>query len=74
MSICIIWKKKTILEALTATGLNFEQLTSRGLQEKNAVATWDLGSISAFAGRQRKNKKPLIKMAGRRSFRMYTDL
>jgi hypothetical protein len=29
--------------------LNFDELKSGGLVEKHAVATWDLGTISAFA-------------------------
>jgi hypothetical protein len=30
-------------------------LKSGGLHEKHAVATWNLGTISVFASRQRKN-------------------
>jgi hypothetical protein len=44
-----------------------------GLHEKHAVATWNLGTISAFALRQRKTKKTYVEMAGRRTFWMYTD-
>jgi hypothetical protein len=44
-----------------------------GLHEKHAVATWNLGTVSAFALRQRKTKKICVEMAGRRTFRMHTD-
>jgi hypothetical protein len=36
------------LVALTAMGLNFEELKSVGLHEKQAVATSKLGTISAL--------------------------
>jgi hypothetical protein len=35
-----------------------------GLHEKHAVATWNLGTVSAFAQRQRKTKKTCVEMAG----------
>jgi hypothetical protein len=38
-------------------------LKSGGLHEKHAVATWNLGTISAFALRQRKTKKSCVEMA-----------
>jgi hypothetical protein len=41
-----------------------------GLHEKHAVATWNLGTISAFVWRQRKTKKTCVEMAGHRTFRM----
>jgi hypothetical protein len=31
------------------TGGNFDELISGGLHEKHAAATWNLGTISAFA-------------------------
>jgi hypothetical protein len=40
---------KLILVALTAMELNFDKFKSGGLHEKHAVATWNLGTISAFA-------------------------
>jgi hypothetical protein len=40
-----------------------------GLHEKHAVATWNLGTISAFASRQRKTKKTCVEMAGRRTLK-----
>jgi hypothetical protein len=43
-------------------------LKSGGL---HAVATWNLGTISAFAWRQRKTKKTCVEMAGRRTFTLF---
>jgi hypothetical protein len=43
----IILKKKLV--ALPARELNFDEFKSGGLHEKHAVATWNLGTISAFA-------------------------
>jgi hypothetical protein len=54
-------------------GGNFDEFKSGGLREKHAVATWNLGTIPAFAYRQRKTKKTCDEMAGRRTFRMHTD-
>jgi hypothetical protein len=34
-----------------------------GLHEKHAVATWNLGTISAFTLRRRKTKKTCVEMA-----------
>jgi hypothetical protein len=58
---------------LAQQGVILKSLKSRGLHEKHAVATWNLGTISAFALRQRKTKKTCVEMAGRRTFRMRTD-
>jgi hypothetical protein len=33
----------------TAKGFNFNEFMSGGLHKKHAVATWNLGTISAFA-------------------------
>jgi hypothetical protein len=40
---------------------------------RSTVATWNLGTISAFAWKQRENEKACVEMAGRRTFRMHTD-
>jgi hypothetical protein len=40
---------KEKLVALSARKLNFDKFKSGGLHEKHAVATWNLGTISAFA-------------------------
>jgi hypothetical protein len=64
---------KIMLLALTSTGLNFDEFKSGVLHEKHAVATWNLGTISAFAQRQKKTKKTWVEMAGRRTFRMHSD-
>jgi len=37
---------------------------SGGLHEKHAVATWNLGTISAFAFRHKGGKKNCVEMAG----------
>ncbi|PNF29739.1 hypothetical protein B7P43_G11203 [Cryptotermes secundus] len=37
----------TILVILTARDRNFDEFKSGGLHEKHAVATWNLGTISA---------------------------
>jgi len=37
--------------------LNCDEFNSEGLLEKHSVVTWNLGTISAFAGRQRKTMK-----------------
>jgi hypothetical protein len=42
--------------ASTGSG-NFDGFKSGGLYEKDVVATWNLGTISTFAERQRKAKK-----------------
>jgi len=36
------------------------EFKSGGLHEKDVVATWNLGNISAFALRQRKTKKETV--------------
>jgi hypothetical protein len=41
--------KNIIIVALTARELNSDNFKSGGLHEKHAVATWNLGTISAFA-------------------------
>jgi hypothetical protein len=41
--------RKYISVALTATELNFDEFKSRGLHEKQAIASWNLETISAFA-------------------------
>jgi hypothetical protein len=41
--------KKIIVVALPARELYFIKLKSGGLQEKHAVAAWNLGTVSAFA-------------------------
>jgi hypothetical protein len=41
--------KKVILVALPSRELNFDKFKSGGLRKKHAVATWNLGTISAFA-------------------------
>jgi hypothetical protein len=40
---------KIILVVLPARKLNFDKFKSGGLHERHAVATWNLGTISAFA-------------------------
>jgi hypothetical protein len=44
----IIWEK-IIVVAFPAMELNFDKFKSGGLHEKHAVATWNLGTISALA-------------------------
>jgi hypothetical protein len=41
--------KKIILEDLPVRKLNFDKCKFEELREKHAVATWNLGTISAFA-------------------------
>jgi hypothetical protein len=54
--------------AASTTGGNFDEFKiGRRLHEKRAVATWNLGTISAFDRRQRKTKKTCVEMAGRRT-------
>jgi hypothetical protein len=43
----VIWK--TNKSAASTTGGNFDEFKMGGLHEKHAVATWNLGTISAFA-------------------------
>jgi hypothetical protein len=64
---------KKILVTFAAMELNLDEFKKGGLHEKHAVATWNLGTISAFAWRQRKTQKPCVKTAGRRSFQIRTD-
>jgi hypothetical protein len=54
-------------------GLNSDEFKSGGLHENHAVPTWNFGTISAFASRQRKSKKTRVEMAGHRTFLMRTD-
>jgi hypothetical protein len=41
--------EEIILVALKARGLNFDEFKSAALHEKHAIATWNLGTISAFS-------------------------
>jgi hypothetical protein len=52
---------KVILVALTVKKLNFDDFKSGGLHEKHTVATWNLGTISAFHWRQRETKKTVCR-------------
>jgi hypothetical protein len=47
---------------------------SGGLNQKDAVVILMLAAISAFASRYRKSKNIFFKMAGRRNFRLHTDI
>jgi hypothetical protein len=45
-----LYNFENIIEvALSAEELNFDKFKSGGLRERHAVATWNLGTISAFA-------------------------
>jgi hypothetical protein len=68
---CIILKNNLV--GLTAKGRNFDEFQSGGPHEKHAVATWNLGTISAFSCKQGKTKKPCVEMAGHRNFLMHND-
>jgi hypothetical protein len=61
-----------MLLSLTAKELNFDEFKSGGLHEKHAVATGNLGTVSAFAWRQSRIKNTSVQMAGRRNYRMPT--
>jgi hypothetical protein len=61
------------LVAFTAEGFDSDEFKSGGLHEKHAVATENLGNISAVAWRQRKTKKPCVEMASHRTFLKHTD-
>jgi hypothetical protein len=54
-----------MLVAFTTEGFNSDEFNSGGLHEKRAVATGDLGTVSAFAWRQRQTKRTCVEMAGR---------
>jgi hypothetical protein len=43
----IIWKDNLVV--FTEGAFDFDKFKSGGLHEKHAVATWNLGTISAFA-------------------------
>jgi hypothetical protein len=62
------------LLAFTAEGLGCDELKPSGLHEKHAIATWNLGTISALAWSLRKTRKTFVEMAGRRTFRLHTDI
>jgi hypothetical protein len=47
---------------------NFDKFKSEGLHEKHVLTTWNLGTISAFAQRQRKAKKTCVEMDSRRTY------
>jgi hypothetical protein len=63
MSNCIIGRISLV--SLTAKWAEFDEFKSGGQREKHAVASWNLGTISAFAGRQKKTKEPCYELAGR---------
>jgi hypothetical protein len=67
----IIWNDNS--ETFTAEEFNFDEFKSGGLHEKHALATWNLGTIPAFAWRNRKIKKSCVEMAGRRDLGKHTD-
>jgi hypothetical protein len=46
---------------LTARERNFGEFKSGGLHEKHAVATWNLGTISAFAYKTEENQENLCR-------------
>jgi hypothetical protein len=46
-----------ILVILTARERNLDKFKSGGLHEKHAVATWNLGTISAFAYKTEDNQE-----------------
>jgi hypothetical protein len=49
---------------------NINELKWAGLHERNAIAIWNLETISSFAYRQRKTKKTGVEVADSRAFRM----
>jgi hypothetical protein len=55
----VLWimKKKQLNWRRPRQGVILMSLKLGGLHEKHAVATWNFGTISAFARRQRKTKK-----------------
>ena len=46
-------------DILYIKGFNFGEFEARGLHEKRAVETRNLGTVSAFVWTQKKSKKPL---------------
>jgi hypothetical protein len=62
------------LGAFTSRELNFDEFKTGGLHEKQAEATWKMGTTSTFSWKQRKAKATCGEMTGRRTFRMHTDI
>jgi hypothetical protein len=52
----------------------FYEHKSELFHELPEVATWSLGIISEFLDGRGKTKTAFVEMAGRRNFRIYTDL
>jgi hypothetical protein len=71
MSSYIIWKNNVV--ALVEKGLNFDVRKLGGLHEKHTVTTSNLGTVSAFAKRQKKMKKTRVEMASRSGFWIHID-
>jgi hypothetical protein len=44
---CVIWKGNSV--AFTVDEFSFDDWKPEGLRQKHAVATWNLGTITAFA-------------------------
>jgi hypothetical protein len=65
--------EKIILVTLAALELNLDEFKKGRLHEKHAVATWNLGTILAFAWRQ-KNPETCVVTTGRRTFGIRTDI
>ena len=60
--------------ACKAKGLIFDEFKLRRIHKEHAVATWNLGTISVFSGRQRNNEKTAVEVAYRRTFRIHDAL
>jgi hypothetical protein len=46
---------------------------SGGLHQNHGAATWNLGTIFAYACRRRKTKKTSVEVIDPRTFRVHTD-
>jgi hypothetical protein len=49
----IVQIEEYVLVALTTREINFDDSNLGALNEKRSVATWNLGTVSAFAWKQR---------------------
>jgi hypothetical protein len=58
---CEIWKGNFV--AFKAEGIHFDKFKSGWVHEKHAVATGNLGTISAFSRRQSQTKATSVQTA-----------
>jgi hypothetical protein len=69
---CIIWGDNFVV--FTVEVVNYDEFKMGGLHQKHILATWKLRTISEFVLRQEETKETCIDVAGRRIFRVHTNI